>query len=194
MRHLKGNLMASVDLETTGTDPKVHEIIQIGIVILDDQLCPTDKVFSYNIRPNFPELADPSALIVHGLTEEDLMDGLDSERAIEMLLEWTETLDMPIGGRLVPLAHNHLFENGFLQAWLGKAVYSQVFGYLPRDGMILALAINDKAALAGEPLPFSSVSLPSLCSQFGIVNEKAHDALADAMAEAQVYKTLLENY
>ena len=35
--HLNGNLMAAVDLETTGTQPGYHEIIQIAVVPLDSE-------------------------------------------------------------------------------------------------------------------------------------------------------------
>ena len=186
MRH--GNLLASIDVETTGTDPRIHEVIQVGIVILGKDFEPTGQTFNYQIKPEHPERAEKSASAVHGL---NLDDGLESSKVADLLTEWVASLDLNNGRKLIPLAHNHLFEYGFLTAWLGKSLYGQLFGYLPRDGMILALSMNDQALLEGKPALFESVSLPSLCKHFGIVNEKAHDALADSYAEAKVYKALL---
>ena len=60
--------------------------------------------------------------------------------------------------------------------------------------MLLAIAINDKAAFRGEAIPFNRVGLGSLCNKFNIVNANAHDALADALAEAEVYRALLQLY
>ncbi len=54
--------------------------------------------------------------------------------------------------------------------------------------MLLAIAINDKAAMRGEAIPFNRVGLGSLCNKFNVVNSNAHDALADALAEAEVYR------
>jgi DNA polymerase III epsilon subunit-like protein len=108
-----------------------------------------------------------------------------------MLYEWFETLKLPQTGRLIPLAHNYPFENGFLKAWIGTAELDRVFHYLPRDAQTYALALNDAAALAGKEIPFKSVGLKELCKQFDIVNTKPHDALADSIAEAKVYKALL---
>jgi DNA polymerase III epsilon subunit-like protein len=57
--------------------------------------------------------------------------------------------------------------------------------------MGLAIALNDLAVVAGREPPFPSVSLTNLCKQFGIENQKAHDAFSDAIAEAKLYKKML---
>ena len=44
--------------------------------------------------------------------------------------------------------------------------------------------------LAGREPIFPSVSLTHLCQQLGIVNKKPHDALADAIAEADLYRAM----
>jgi DNA polymerase III epsilon subunit-like protein len=57
--------------------------------------------------------------------------------------------------------------------------------------MLYAVALNDKASFAGEPIPFSRVGLTSLCRKLNITNDRPHDALCDAIAEAELYRTLL---
>jgi DNA polymerase III epsilon subunit-like protein len=58
--------------------------------------------------------------------------------------------------------------------------------------MILGISINDRAAMRGEYPVFNSVALGSMCKKLGIPIIKAHDALADSLAEAKLYKSLLQ--
>ena len=76
----------------------------------------------------------------------------------------------------------------------GRSLFEDIWYSHARDGMLLAIAINDKAAFRGEAIPFNRVGLGSLCNKFNIVNANAHDALADALAEAEVYRALLQLY
>ena len=62
------------------------------------------------------------------------------------------------------------------------------------DGMLYAVALNDKAAFAGEAQPFPRVSLGAMCAKLGITNTNPHDALADCIAEAGVYHALLRMF
>ena len=190
MNHLRGHVLAAIDTETTGVIPGYSEIVQIAVVPLDGNLEPTGKSFYSNMRPAHPERADPTSLAVHGLSLAELADAPDAEKVATLLEEWVRTLDLPTHGRIIPLAHNYTFEYGFLSAWLGAKGRESLFHYHPRDAQGLALAINDWAALGGKRPPYASVSLTNLCAQLGVVNTKPHDALADSIAEAAVYKAL----
>lgn len=53
--------------------------------------------------------------------------------------------------------------------------------------------MNDRAAFAGQEVPFARVGLQSLCNRLGVVNQRPHDALADSLAEAEVYRALCLN-
>jgi DNA polymerase III epsilon subunit-like protein len=193
--HLNGNLLVSVDLETTGRQPGFHEIIQIACVPLGPDLKPSPKLrpFYTEIRPDFPERAEKQAMCKHGVPMEQLLLHAPSQDKVrDLFLEWFEALDLPFKKSLVPMAHNWAFEASFLKAWLGVDLFDQTWFSLARDGMLLAIAINDKAAMQGAPIPFNKVSLGSLCRKFNVVNANAHDALADALAEAEVYRALLQ--
>ncbi len=186
-------MVASIDCETTGTVAGFHEIIQLAIVPLDHQLKSLDGwcPFYTNIQPNHPERIDKEAFKINGLNLNALMDAPNQDRVIDLFEEWFETLPLPADGKLIPLSHNYIFEHAFLNAWLGKPTFDRYFHYHARDAMQLALAIKDKLALAGLELPFESISLVNLCEIYGIKNNNAHDALADALAEAELYRTLL---
>jgi len=194
MVHLNGNLIAAMDFETTGTVAGYHEIIQIAIVPLTADLKPSTLVrpFYHNIAPVYPERQDKEAAKIHGLDLNWLQESAPShERVSDLLVDWWEKLDLPVGRKVVPLAHNYEFEAGFSKAWIGYDMFNDLFYWGARDGMRLAMSMNDRAAFAGEPLPFREVGLNPLCEKFGIINENPHDALSDSFAEAEVYKSLL---
>lgn len=179
-------MKVAIDVETTGLIPGYHEIIQIAVQPLDDEFDPEGEPMYCRLLPEYPERADPEALAKSGLRLND--PALSQERGADVLWEHFEKW----GGKgLIPLAHNWSFERGFLGAWLGEELFSQVFFGHARDSMLFALQYQDRADILGQKRPFTSVSLESLCEQFGIVNEKPHDALHDAIAGAKLYRALL---
>jgi DNA polymerase III epsilon subunit-like protein len=195
--HLNGSLLAAVDLETTGTQPGWHEIVQIAVVPLDSDIKPLADVrpFYTHVKPKHPERESAMARHKHKIPMTELiLHSPESERVADWLVEWVEKLRLPFHKCLVPLAHNWAFESGFLKAWLGVEMTDSIFHSHARDGMLYAISLNDKAAFAGEPPPFNRVGLGSLCRKLNIVNTNPHDALSDCLAEAEVYRALLRMY
>jgi len=195
MMHLNGHLLVSIDFETTGLRAGWHEIIQVALVPLNSDLRPHPElpVFYHNVAPEHPERAAHGAQQVHGLNLEDLMLNAPSAmRVSDLLIEWFEQIDLPQAKKLMPLAHNWEFERSFGRAWLGDDLFEHLFHGHARDGMRYALALNDRALFASEKIPFPRVGLGALCKKLGITNDKPHDALHDAMAEAEVYRALIK--
>lgn len=192
--HLDGHLMAAIDLETSGTQPGYHEILQIAILPLDSNLRPLEGVLPFytHIKPLHPERETPAATQKHKISmTELLLHAPESDRVTDYLVEWFEALKLPFKRCLIPLAHNWAFESSFLKAWLGVSMTDQLFHSHARDGMLYAVALNDRALFSGQKKPFERVSLGSLCKKLGIINTNAHDALSDCLAEAEVYRALL---
>lgn len=193
--HLQGHLLAAVDVETTGTQPGFHEIIQIAIQPLDSKIEPLKNVmpFYVHIKPEYPERLESRAQYTHKIDIDWLLiHGIDKWKTAEMLDDWHKKLDLPYNKSLAPLAQNWQFEASFLKAWLGLEHFDHFFvAAQARDTMIIARYINDKAYRKGQTVPFNRVSLESLCKRYGIENENPHDALGDARAEAAVYRQLV---
>lgn len=191
MLSLNGNTLAVVDVETTGEEPGFHEIIQVAIVPLDQELEPKYRPFYTMIRPEFLDRAQPEAMRAHGISEEDLVKAPSKETVMEALEEWYEGLEIPMNRRLMPLCQNASFDVPFMKAFLGPRHYETFFGHQVRDTMPFALGLNDSAAFAAESLPFGWVGLKPLCQHFGIDISQYHDSLADCLATAKVYRELL---
>lgn len=192
--HFNANLLCAVDIETTGRMPGYHEILQIAILPLDSKIEPLEGVtpFYMTIAPEHPERVEKEALNIHHLNVSEIArNSLDPWRVADLFNEWFQNLQLPLRKSLVPLAHNWVFEAGFLRAWLGLESFNQFFHPHPRDTMLMAIAANDRAYMRGDKLPYPLVSLTAMCKYLNIENYQAHDALNDAIATSKVYQALL---
>lgn len=200
MQHWNGDQVCVIDTETTGLMASFHEMIQIAILPLDADLMPRKDVipFYIEIRPDHPERASKKAMEINKLTFAKIAQrGFDREKAKDMLREWIEKLGLPVTTygtpkRIIPLGQNYGFDKGFLMHWLGIDMYDEFFHYHYRDTMIAAGYLNDRAAMHGNPVPFSKINLQYLCSTLKIPRERSHDALEDCVATAQVYRRMLQ--
>lgn len=187
-----GNLPAAIDFETTGLDPAEHEIIQVAVQPLTDDLFPhpIHPAFYETIRPVRPVTVE--AMAVNGLDLDALTAAPEAAEVAMWLDEWFNQLGLPADRKLVPIAHNWAFENSFLNAWLGAPHKERLFHYHARDTAIVCGYLKDKE-IAGLHENRVSLSLTKLCVYFGVANEKPHDALSDARACAELYRRLTLN-
>lgn len=203
MVHWNGNQLCAIDCETTGFDAHFHELIQIAIVPLDSNIQIRKDVQPFNIEliPDHPERADAQATEVHRLKMADLCaNGFDREAAKDLLEAWIDKLGLPLnkGGvnrcKIIPLGQNYAFDMGFIKRWLGVDFYQELFHYHYKDTMIAAAYLNDAAAMQAEDVPYSKIGLKWLCNKLNVQLDRHHDALADAVATAEVYRRLLSHY
>lgn len=177
---MRNKKLAFIDIETTGFDVEKHEIIEIGCIIVDDEEggFRTLDEFDIKIKPEKIEHAEPEALAVNGYNEADWLFAVSKTEAIKMLAE--KTVDC------VMAAHNISFDYSFLaKAFSDTGVENKMY-YQKLDTLSFAFAKLHKNP---EVVRFS---LAKLCEHFGITNERAHTALADARATLEVYKKLVE--
>jgi len=202
MKHLNGDLICAIDLETTGLDPNKNEAYEIAVIPLDSQLKPRRDIIPFHLimRPgrcwieNGQLVGEFEAEAVK-MNKETFMlalrEGIDTDEAIDHFERWFDSLNLAHGKRIIPLGQNYAFDKSFLQAWMGVKHYEYFFHYHYRDTMHVALFLNDLAWFNGEPIPLPKVSLRYLCSQLKVRNDKPHSAIADAMAEAEIYRQLI---
>jgi DNA polymerase III epsilon subunit-like protein len=193
---LFGNPMAAIDVETTGSDPSIHEIVQISIVPLTVHL-EVPRVseplhFYSTLSPLHPETADKDAMRVNGLSLDELLKWAPVPSVVlRGIVDWWETLPMGHGRRLTPLAHNWAYERSFLVPFFGPKLFDQLFHPFGRCTMQMAMMINDKSVVMGYDRPFRMIGLEAMCNHFGIKNQQAHNAYHDAVATAELYRNIL---
>ncbi len=171
--------LAFVDIETTGLDSDIHEIIELGVVfarIKDGELVVVDTL-DIKIIPKNIEKADPIALRVNGYDEADWLFALDIKDAIKIFSEKSEGT--------VFLAHNLLFDYSFIQKAFKNNNIENKLHFQKIDTLSMAFGILQNQNDLGK------LSLRYLCEKFEIENKKAHSAFADAYALYGVFKKLL---
>ncbi len=201
MIHLNGNLLCAIDVETTGVTPGHNDLIQIAILPLNSDIKPLKSVppFYMNLTPQNIENIDYKATKITKLGLAELMlNSMHPDKVQDLFMEWFEKLNLPVtpssNKRLCPLWSNGSFDKGWILNWLGRKNYEHVFHFHERDTQALALSINDRFYQHGEKLPFPKVGLNYLASCFDYVNPNAHDALADCVTTAEVYRRMLMMY
>lgn len=171
----------AIDIETSGLDAGFHDILEIGVIVLDEDFNPTDMTFNSYIKPLNPIASDAYAMKVNGLDIEHLHDYAPSVTQVKsMFIEWFE--DLFTGERVQAVAHNAPFEISFLKVFFNQ-FFPRFFHYRWRDTQTAAALLRDAGVLK-----VPSTGLDFLSNHFGIIREKAHTALDDAKVCALVYQ------
>lgn len=197
MKHINGNLICAIDTETTGSDPRRHDIIQIAVIPLDGLLEPdANRIpFLMDLAPKRPENADPDAMSCNKIElAQRVLKGVDADRAADLFVEWVEKQKLGFNKRIMPLGSNWPFDRSFLIEWLGPKTYEMLFDSQYRDTMTTATYLNDLASIRGLPYPWPKVNLNYLCNQMRIERLKSHDATDDARVTAECYRNLLKQF
>lgn len=164
--------LLAVDLETTGLSATHDSILSVGVVPVDGGRIDLGRARRWLVAHPDPG----EAVTVHGLTHDDLEDG---RPLAEVLADLREALH----GRVM-LAHHAPFETGFLRAaWLGVGEEP------PPLTAVCTLRLQRRVlARAGvhEP-PRGALRLWQARARFGLPAVRAHDALGDALACAELY-------
>lgn len=155
-----------VDLETTGLNPKIDKIIEIGAIQVEDG----------RVVRTFEKLVNPGRKLsekvkeITGITDEELADAPPIGEVIEEFLDFAD--DECI------LGHSILFDYSFLKRAAVNAGKN-----FERNGI-------DTLRIARVFLPeLESRSLPFLCRHFEI-SHNPHRALSDVEATYELYVRL----
>jgi DNA polymerase III subunit epsilon len=162
-----------LDTETTGLDPfQGHRLVEIGCVELVNGI-PSGQSFHRYLNPERD--VPPEAFAIHGLSAEFLKDKPFFAEIVEELVVFIG--DAPL------VAHNALFDLGFLNAELERAGKAQ----MARERLV------DTLMLARRKHPAGPNRLDDLCARYGIDNSRRtkHGALLDAEILAEVYVELI---
>lgn len=74
--------LAITDVETTGLDERTHEIIEVGVAVVNYHTLAVLREDSFKVRPERIELASPEALRINGYNEADWVGALSKRSAL----------------------------------------------------------------------------------------------------------------
>lgn len=160
-----------IDLETTGLDPQLHEIIEIGAINVD-----TGSEFHIKVQPTHIETANVVAMKVNGYTEEKWEGAVSLAHALVRLGEF-------VGEGKYMMSYNVSFDRMFIEKAYKECDIEYPFYYHHFDLLTLAWY----RLHAG-----SSLSLKSVCTQLKLEEEPdVHSALEGCRAAFRVYQKLV---
>lgn len=167
-----------VDLETSGTDPEAHGIVQIGAIVLDQVTYAEHGSLSVFVRLAEHDALDAESVRISKIDERVSRSAFATE--LSSALEQLESFSNPADCFLA--AWNGAFDLSFL-----RAAYRRAGRAWPWDYHFLELW-----SLAWISLPeVVNPSLERVSQTLGITTPITHDALADCRQEAEVLRRLV---
>lgn len=182
------------DIETTGLDSHLHDVIELSMYRLGDESGNAQKTWC--LKPLTPDTIDPGALRVNGHKLEDLLhktkEGreryLEPTKVLVDVENWLADDGLPAEKRFL-IGQNIGFDKERLeQLWIKcNAKDSFPIGRRTLDTMILELFFDFCRGSFAE-----GYSLNQIIKRYGVKNEKAHSAAADVKATKEVFEKQVE--
>ncbi|MFB7345247.1 DEDDh family exonuclease [Streptomyces hydrogenans] len=158
---------AVVDVETTGL-ARDDRIVSAAVYRLDAQGDVEDHWYTL-VNPE----RDPGPVWIHGLTS-DVLEGAP------LFAQIAEEFSARLDGRVL-VAHNAMFDWQMI-----ASEYARAERTAPVRQRLCTIALSKELAL---PLP--NHKLATLAAHFGVVQQRAHDALDDARVLAEAFRPSL---
>jgi DNA polymerase-3 subunit epsilon len=177
--HYLDRPLAITDVETTGTDERIHEIIEIGLVLVDQKTLEIIEEWETKIKPMNIQSATEVALKINGYNEKEWENA-------PSIIEALETYSAKTRDTMF-CAHNNIFDWNFLTA-------SHRRTHVPQNECKHKV---DLLTLGWEKVrnypEIQKLGLKEICLFLGIEPEPdPHRALNGARKEYEVLRKLIE--
>ncbi|MBF0586224.1 3'-5' exonuclease [Prosthecochloris sp. N3] len=177
------------DVETTGTDPSRHAIIQIGAIMEIDGVVAEE--INISCAPFKGARIDDTSLEVTGTTRYELQHRMPDWKAYgifrKFLLRHIEQYDQ--NDKCYPAGYNVRFDLNFIQSWFHRNDDTYGIGSFINWRMLDPLPLLFIRDFTGT-LSLPDYRLETVCRHFGI-ELKPHDAMSDIRATRQLLLKLL---
>ena len=192
MRHLNSNLLCAVDINITGPNHNIHELLEIAIIPLNNFMEPKGSMFHALIKPGRIERGKP------GVTDmkynEAVESGIDFFAAANLFETWFTSLKLPDNKKICILSYKYHLKFPFIEDWLQPTSYATHFSEDIRDLDTFACAANDFADIKCVDWPFPKRDLGYIYSMCGYPCVPTDDCLERAHMMSQCYKQMLRMY
>jgi DNA polymerase-3 subunit epsilon len=165
--------IVALDLETTGLDPKRDNILSIGLVDVRELAVRLDTAWHQVVQIEHPLRED--SVIIHEITDDAAAAGRPLDEVLPRLLE-------KMAG-CVMLVHYKNIEQNFLDAAC-RRLYGAPFVIPTIDTLALALRVYQRTNYTVQT---GDLRLFNLRPRYNLPRYKAHNALSDALATAELF-------
>ena len=169
--------LAITDVETTGFDAQLHEIIEIGLVVVDQKTFKVLDEWSVKVKPKKIKTAADKALKVAGYTKLDWANAIGLKEAMEVYSKKTKNA--------VFMAQNSFFDWSFLSEAFKSTGIEDHTDYHRVDLFSIGWSKSKKLPKLKE------FTLKSMCRCFNLEPEPLpHRALNGAKKALEVLRKL----
>ncbi len=175
---LKQAPIVALDMETTGLAAKSNHILSIGAVELIDQRIKLKSAWYRVVKLN--QQLEQASVVIHHITDDEMQEGRLLEQVLPELLQRLQ-------GKIM-LAHYKKIEQTFLNAACLK-LYQTPFLIPTIDTLTLAQRILERR---NHTIQSNTLRLFNLRHYYHLPRYKAHNALMDALATAELFLALAE--
>ena len=175
-----------IDTETTGLFPNSHQLLTLGMVLVDTDMPKLKFIQEKHIFVKHDEYnISGSAMKVNNI---DIQEHEKIASPIpEAILEIQDFIQ-ELGLNETPiLGHNVHFDERFISALFNRQNREYPFCPAKEDTRYIWQRLNRQ----GKINPCKNAKLGTIADYFGIDYSKAHDAIADCKITAQVYHKMI---
>jgi len=177
----------ALDFETTGLNPMSDDIVSIGLVPFDLRRVYCSQAFHWLLRPRQP-LAEGS-VVVHGITHSSISKAPDLQRILGEVLRC-------LSGKMIVVHYNPIereFFNRALMTRLNEGIRFPVIDTMAIEASLHRKRIkNFWKRLRGEKP--ASLRLANCRQRYNLPVHQAHNALADAIATAELFQAQVAHH
>ena len=169
----------SVDVETAGPNPGEYAMLSIGACTVTEPV----ETFYIEMQPD-QEAFSSEALRVSGLKMEELhQNGVPPESAMRRFANWIEQVT-PENGKAIFVAFNAPFDWMFVNDYFHRYLGHNPFGHSALDMKAFFMGMTDVA--------WTETSFAEVTEYFGIQHPLTHNALQDALDQAELFRKMFE--
>ena len=168
--------IAITDVETTGLDSAIHEIIEIGLVLVNQETLEIVDTLDIKVRPECLETASEFSLQLNGYNEREWQNALSLHEAMSLYSEKTKDA--------IFCAHNITFDWSFISEAFKKINIKNSMEYHRLDLFTMSwLKLKDSG--------LESFHLKDIAKYLGIPEEPMpHRAINGAKVAYEIFKKL----
>lgn len=174
--------LAITDIETTGLDAGIHEIIEIGVVVVDQRTLKIKREWSSRVKPHHLARASKRSLTISGY---EYKDWLYAPELAEVMRGYAKQVKQAIF-----VGHNSFFDWSFLAEAFKQTGIEDPTDYHRLDLFTLAWSVLGR----GRTVPTgTALTLQEVARKLGLEPEPLpHRALEGARLKYRVLKALLD--
>ena len=170
----------ALDFETSGLDAKKDRLLSAGyVVIRNGRIVLKDKGY-WLVNPG--RAMSAQSVVIHGITDDHALSGESFVKVMEELL-------LVLAGRVI-IVHHAALEKNFINQACRK-----LYGHNLPMRMIDTMRLAEKSMKhTQQPMTPTSLRLFNLRVQYGLPRYRAHNALEDAIATAELFLAMASRH